>query len=107
MDAQEAYDRATQLDPNLVELKSRWRVDAELNKLRESKDSDQILKAMRESATGVQEKQLDRMEQRKELAPLWRDMKPNPAFLWQSDDGLDRLEAGDEILRAMTVLSLC
>ena len=98
LDADESYKKAAELDPHLTELKSRWRVDLELDKLRDSADSSLMLKAMRESKSGIRDESLERMQQRKQLAPLWRDLKPNPAFLWQSSDGLDRLEADEEML---------
>jgi hypothetical protein len=100
LDADESYKKAAALDPHLTELKSRWRVDLELEKLHNSGDASLMIKAMRESKSGIPDETLERMQQRKELAPLWRALKPNPAFLWQSSDGLDRLQADEEMLAA-------
>jgi Tfp pilus assembly protein PilF len=44
VEADKAYNRAAEIDPNLKELQSRWRLDSALNKIAKAKDPPALLK---------------------------------------------------------------
>ncbi len=50
VDADLAYNRAAEIDPNLKELQSRWRLDSALNKIAKNKDPPALLKVRQTAA---------------------------------------------------------
>jgi tetratricopeptide (TPR) repeat protein len=44
VESDKAYNRAAEIDPNLKELQSRWRLDSALNKIAKTKDPPALLK---------------------------------------------------------------